>query len=156
MDKPDERFDMIETIRRDPRLRDSDWAKIDLTPDGCWQWTGATSPHGYGRVNHLKKTWLSHRYVWTHLRGEIPDGLDLDHLCRNRSCVNPAHLEPVTHLVNMRRAERVARTTCAEGHEFDTIIRRASRPDSRGCLKCEARRTRQKYAARKAKEAVST
>lgn len=155
MAKPVERFDMTETIRRDSRLRDSDWAKIELRPSGCWQWMGATGDYGYGRVSQLKKTWLSHRYTWTRLRGPIPDGLELDHLCRNPGCVNPDHLEPVTHLENMRRAERVVRTTCAEGHEFDAIMRKGNRPDGRRCRKCDARRARSKYAAKKAREAAA-
>ena len=74
-------------------------------PDGCVLWTGSVNPSGYGKVGqagpHQHK--YAHRVVWELAHGPVPDGLELDHLCRVRSCVKLAHLEPVTHAVNMRR-----------------------------------------------------
>lgn len=79
-------------------------AKVDLfAPNGCWNWTGAKKQGGYGRVRINQIAYGSHRAVWEMFVGPIPDGLLLDHLCRNPSCVNPDHLEPVTVRENLRR-----------------------------------------------------
>lgn len=70
---------------------------------GCWVWRGGRMPFGYGSVWLDGRTRLAHRVFYERLVGPIPDGLQLDHLCRNPPCVNPAHLEPVTHTENSRR-----------------------------------------------------
>lgn len=77
-----------------------------IDADGsCWIWTGAITAHGYGTVGIDGRTRPVHRVVYEALTGEaIPDGLDLDHLCRVRSCVNPDHLEPVSRSENVRRS----------------------------------------------------
>lgn len=98
-------------------------SKLD-GPDGCWIWTASTDAHGYGRIGvkvEPGKTALlsAHRLMYETTVGPIPDGLQLDHLCRTRACVNPSHLEPVTHAENMRRG-RLARTACRNGHENPT------------------------------------
>lgn len=94
--------------------------RIDATGD-CWEWTGGTSPAGYGKAG----TRLAHRLVYEMLVGPIPEGLTLDHLCRNRVCVNPDHLEPVTLADNVRRgyglAGRWRNTHCKQGHPFDQV-----------------------------------
>lgn len=69
----------------------------------CLIWHGARSGDGYGRMKHKGHTMGSHHVAWEIANGEVPDGMELDHLCRNRACVNVAHLEPVTHEENMRR-----------------------------------------------------
>lgn len=74
---------------------------------GCWNFTGSVSKDGYGRRSFDGKMTTAHRSVYEQLRGPIPDGLDLDHLCRNRRCVNPDHLEPVTRRVNVMRGKRM-------------------------------------------------
>ena len=81
------------------------WKKVDASGD-CWLWTGYITPLGYGTltVRRLGRGFKAHRLVYELLVGPIPVGLELDHLCRNTRCVNPDHLEPVTHAENMRRS----------------------------------------------------
>ncbi len=93
--------------------------------DGCWRWTGCITNHGYGQVqdSRARKPRSAHRLVYELLTGPIPEGLGLDHLCRNRWCVRPDHLEPVTSRENTLRGETPAgrnarKTHCAKGHEL--------------------------------------
>ena len=100
---------------------------------GCWLWTGALTDKGYARIRGASKPVKAHRLSYELARGPIPDGLELDHLCRVRCCVNPAHLEPVTHAENVRRsiaaignpgalagsAVQRAKTHCPSGHEYN-------------------------------------
>lgn len=90
------------------------WPRVDKTgPSGCWLWTGSCLPTGYGQVGCRVggKTYVSsaHRVAYRFVVGPIPAGLQLDHLCRVRRCVNPAHLEPVTPRENVRRSPIVGR-----------------------------------------------
>ena len=88
-------------------LEERFWSKIDAAGD-CWEYTAGLDRYGYGQFALTKKTKRSaHRYAYTLLVGPIPDGLDLDHLCRVRHCVNPDHLEPVTRAENLRRSYAV-------------------------------------------------
>ncbi len=113
---------------------------------GCWVWTGVHT-RKYGRAYYEGAFWLAHRVVFTLLSGEIPKGLEIDHLCRNGSCVNPDHLEPVTHQENMRRA---AKTHCIRGHDLSDgrVYFREGKP-YRVCLECRrahrAARSARKY-----------
>jgi hypothetical protein len=86
---------------------DAFWYNV-TAGDGCWRWGGATTPKGYGvfttrQRESRRRAYLAHRTAWELLRGPIEDGRQLDHLCRNRWCVNPDHLEPVTCRENIRR-----------------------------------------------------
>ena len=96
--------------------------KIVKTEDGCWLWNGTIDFAGYGRYSGK----YTHRLVYESLVGEIPDGLEIDHLCRVRCCCNPKHLEAVTHQTNMQRgdtgkptgAQQRAKTHCPQGHSY--------------------------------------
>ncbi len=81
---------------------------VSPQPTGCWHWTGAKTDKGYGRF-YLNGNKHAHRISYELLIGPIPNGLVIDHLCRNPSCVNPAHLEPVTHVENVKRGDHVAK-----------------------------------------------
>ena len=92
---------------------------VRIADDGCWQWTGWCDSRGYAKttaVGRKGKDW-AHRVAYQLFVGPIPDGLTIDHLCRNTSCVNPDHLEPVTRRENIRRA-KPERTVCRHGHSL--------------------------------------
>jgi hypothetical protein len=91
---------------------------VHKTPEGCWMWTGYLNHKGYGRMVISKKSYRAHRVAYEQWVGPIPEGLILDHLCRNRACINPDHLEPVTWQENNWRVHGVTDTTCRHGHEM--------------------------------------
>lgn len=101
------------------------WERVDKVSSeaGCWLWTGALVAGGYGTVSRNMKMLRVHRVTYELLVGPIPAGLQLDHLCRNRACCNPGHLEPVTAKENFRRGESPAarmirENVCRRGHEM--------------------------------------
>lgn len=119
---------------------------------GCWLWDARTTPNGYGQahINERKRTMVIHKALYELERGPVPAGLQLDHKCRVRNCVNPDHVEPVTCSENNRRglnpsivmARNKAITHCPQGHEFtpeNTIMYRAKgkKSESRYCRACK-------------------
>ena len=99
------------------------WARVDKSGE-CWLWIARLDRDGYGRLPWRGPIYLAHRYAWELLRGPIPEGLSIDHLCRVRHCVNPDHMEPVTWKTNTMRgdsfsAKNAAKTVCKWGHPFD-------------------------------------
>jgi hypothetical protein len=126
------------------------WAKVDKS-DGCWDWTGYKTATGYGRVQGTK---YAHRVAYELQVGPIPDGLEIDHLCRNRGCVNPAHLEVVTHQENQLRGNgpcglNARKTHCPRGHEYtekNTRVYQGHRM-CRTCRRDDERERRRRAAA---------
>lgn len=119
--------------------------------NGCWNWKGHVKARGYGTfgVKISRGKWittaLAHRVSYILFVGKIPDGLTLDHLCRNRNCVNPAHLEPVTSKINSLRGQSFAannarKTNCPKGHPLSgynlKFDRRPNGKVARRCRKC--------------------
>lgn len=115
-----------------------------IDDNGCWVWQRGTTGEGYGEkwLTELGRSVMAHRWYYARRFGAIPEGLVIDHLCRNRRCVNPAHLEPVTSGVNVLRGEgppaRNARKThCKHGHSFDEENTRITSAGTRECIQCD-------------------
>ena len=122
---------------------------------GCIEWQGWICPKGYSVIRFKSERHYAHRWIWEHTFGKIKKGLQLDHLCRNRKCVNLAHLEPVTPRINTMRgfsfsALNSKKTHCWRGHPFNEENTSINRSSARECLIC--RRARQKIANEKAIE----
>lgn len=119
---------------------------VETRPDGCWFWLGAPNAAGYGTLKVDGQTVAAHRFAYEWLIGPIPDGLQLDHLCRVRRCVNPTHLEPVTSRDNSLRgdtlaARQSAQTHCIHGHALSGDNLRFN-GGKRVCRTCNAQRAR--------------
>lgn len=122
---------------------------------GCWLWVGAHDGFGYGMLNRRGTTYRAHRVAYEALRGPIPKGLQMDHLCRTPACVNPDHLEAVTARENTLRSNNTAgknsrKTHCMRGHEFtpDNIYWQGK---NRHCKTCNKEAGRLRYLAKKAR-----
>lgn len=112
-----------------------------VSESGCWLWAGGMWPNGYGKTGRtIHGSRLAHRVFYTEIVGPIPDGLDLDHMCRVRPCCNPAHLEPVSRAMNLDRGHE-ARTRCENGLH-DITQPGSTLPGTRQCVECLRTRRR--------------
>lgn len=133
------------------------WKKVAKGSDTeCWPWLAAHNSEGYGAFWDGTRSVQAHRFAYADLTGPIPDGLTLDHLCRNRECVNPAHLEPVTNRENILRgegptAQHARQTHCIRGHELSGANLGRWRDTGRSCRECGNQRQRMAYLADPAK-----
>jgi hypothetical protein len=143
----------------DPLLGILERVKVDAKT-GCWEWQGSGTNGGYGQASVGGRKVYTHRYTYERFVGPIPDGLVIDHLCRNRHCANPLHLEPVSMRENLVRSPHwkdgswvwlTPRTHCKRGHEFTAentgVI---STTGNRYCRECNRIMTRARYYAKKA------
>jgi hypothetical protein len=151
--------------RRRRSISERFWPKVDKNgpvpahrPDlgPCWVWTASRTPAGYGQIaNNDRVLVTAHRWAWEQENGPVPDGLELDHLCRNRACVRTSHLEAVTGAVNAQRGLKgdlkpsaPLREVCANGHLM-TPENRFSRKDGTGrkvgCRQCSRDSSRRYY-----------
>jgi hypothetical protein len=134
---------MALNARKGAYARGSLWERLTryfTVGGGCWEWTGLRNSAGYGLIRSGQRRLMAHRALYEFLVDPVPEGLEMDHLCRNRKCVNPDHLEPVTHRVNMLRgqtlpAANVAKTECPRGHPYDGLNTRLWR-GQRHCREC--------------------
>jgi HNH endonuclease len=125
------------------------WGKVDKAFD-CWMWRGAHFNSGYARVKFHGRDTVAHLIAWELTNGPVPAGLELDHLCRNRGCVNPAHLEPVTHRENEVRGNTVIRNNalkivCHKGHPLsgdNLFVRNDGRRRCRACERATQKKLR--------------
>jgi len=155
-----------------PPLTEADqrrfWAKVQL-PDarGCMVWAASSRGQGYGQFWLGGAPHYAHRVSWTLANGEIPPGKVLDHLCRNRACVNPLHLEVVDQQTNTLRGESFAaknakRTHCPRGHEYTDENTYHNPPNKshpngqRVCRACQRERDRARYQRKRLASADST
>lgn len=124
------------------------WSRVDKGE--CWIWTGARFRQGYGRFKHWGRDTVAHRFSYEWEVGAVPEGLELDHLCKNKGCVRPSHLEAVTASVNQRRtnspvAKNASKTHCVRGHALSgTNVYRKSN-GGRGCRECHRMHGRKSY-----------
>ena len=129
-------------------MKRSLWNKVTREGD-CWVWQGSRSNNGYGSIFHNGRDgYMPHRLSYELLVGPIPQGLVIDHLCKNKHCVNPKHLEPVTPRVNILRGNGLAaqnsrKTICVRGHEFSDNNTRIRKDGARICIVCERERMRE-------------
>lgn len=135
-------------------LEERFWAKVDKSGD-CWMWTGCTNAEGYGRFNVGDGQIVNAHRVSVQLDGrDIPSGLEVDHLCRNRTCVNPRHLDVVDHRTNMLRspafmelaASNARKTHCPKNHPYEGANLYVLPDGRRSCRICCRAATNASYA----------
>lgn len=142
--------DYVDVAQRIAEFR----TKTVTTESGCWEWQGKRHIRGYGVVCHQDREYRAHRVFYEALIGPIPEGLDIDHLCRNRACVNPEHMEPITRAENVMRgmspaAQNARKTHCPKGHSLADAYGSPGRRECRTCRKARsaAARARKKGGA---------
>lgn len=144
------------------KISNETWVKIKhrVRDDGCWIFNGSQQKDGYGSCNRNGQT-LAHRAYYSILKGPLIAGMELDHLCKNRNCVNPDHLEQVSHAENISRGNykinhrNRRKTHCKRGHAFNdenTSYKIEKGYVRRQCIACRRQRAKQKYQENKAGE----
>lgn len=139
-------------------------SKVTVVPGECWEWCGTVDRDGYGEISLGRKREgkaRAHRAMYELEAGPVPDGMVLDHLCRNRGCVNPEHLEPVTNRENILRGEGVAavnarKTHCLREHPLSGANLWVNRRGQRQCRTCKRDRLRAWREGRRAASDNST
>lgn len=127
------------------------FANIQKTPNGCWEWQRVKDKDGYGLFkvgsykDNSRRMARVHRWSYEEFVGPIPKGKQLDHLCRNRCCANPQHLEPVTNLVNTQRGWRANKSICKSGHPLTGENLYISPDGKRVCKTCRRARVQEYY-----------
>lgn len=131
--------------------REDFWPRAKFSPaTGCFEWQALRNSYGYGLFNYKGKLWIAHRLALQFSGVELKEGLTVDHICRNRLCVNPAHLRQVTSKENTHApgslapaAINVKKTHCPKGHEYtpDNLTKDVKR----SCKTCHRDRAREKY-----------
>jgi hypothetical protein len=134
-------------------LRERVFSRLIIDQDaGCVLWNGARVK-GYGMVQHEGKPVYVHRLMYEWFTGPIPDGMELDHLCRVKHCAAPAHLEAVPHAENIRRGEtgrhNAVKTHCPQGHPYDEANAAINNRGSRYCRRCKRERDKESYERKK-------
>ncbi len=168
------KFCSIQCCNKIPRRRPANTIQSILSravpqENGCWEWQGAKTSAGYGNVKYQGKAQCVHVVVFEAIKGPVPEGLEIDHLCHTKACTvpqreclhrlccNPAHLEPVPHRVNVLRGtagEKIARisrnkTHCPKGHPYDEANTGRTHQGHRFCLECKRSQGRGYYHKRK-------
>ena len=136
-----------------PTTEQKFFSLVEPGDGGCWSWTATLDEKGYGNFYAHDQTFKAHRWAYEFLRAELPDGLQLDHLCLNKACVNPWHLEPVPGIENQRRRYGVYGSDlrrCIHGHEMtpsNTYVNPRGVRHCRTCMRDSLRRSRQRRSA---------
>lgn len=122
-------------------------SKYTIQKNGCWDWIGQVYPNGYGSLWVRGKNVFAHRFSYQMFNGAIPEKLTVDHLCKNRKCVNPFHLDLTTRVDNVQRsnneiANNKAKTHCPYGHEYNLENIYFRKNGHRSCIACTKRRAR--------------
>ena len=138
------------------------WSRVELLENGCWRWQGVVSKWGYAVFvpNGTRAGIAAHKWAYRKYIGPIPEGLEPDHICRNRACVNPWHLEPVTHRVNVLRGQGAAaknarKTHCPRGHPYspeNTYFIKARFGKARLCKRCNSENCRKHQSNKRKKK----
>ena len=125
-------------------------SRVSIDAKGCWVWRGNTNPAGYGKASIFgHRGALAHRLSWLAFRGQIPEGLTIDHLCFNPPCVNPDHLRLLTVEENHRNKKSATKTHCKHGHPLSGDNLHIRRNGSRKCRACDRDRHNSAYKAKK-------
>jgi hypothetical protein len=121
------------------------WDNVFVT-ESCWLWLGAKDTYGYGQFSVGGRLVLVHKWAYVRWRGSVPLGKELDHLCRVRRCVNPTHLQAVSHRLNMSRGYWARKTYCPKGHPYDARNTFFQANGQRTCRECKAQWQRNRAA----------